>query len=672
MNRKQRRAEKKQGRLATHGRSLSAQGIFIDALRHHQARRLDEAAACYSRVLAIGPKHPEAHNNLGIALMDLGRLDEAVTHFGQALAFRPDYPEAHNNLGVALKNQGRVDEAVACYGRALALRPDYPEAHNNLGLVLKNQGRVDEAVACYGRALALRPDYPEAHNNLGVVLMHLGRLDRAVASYRKALALRPDYPEAHNNLGVALGDQGQLDEAVAHFGRALALKPDYPEAHNNLGGALGKQDQLDAAIACCRRALALKPDYPEAHNNLGVALKNQGQFEEAVACYGRALALKPDYPEAHNNLGVALKNQGQFEEAVACWSQALALRSDYPEAHNNLGNALAGQRRLSEAVARYNRALAMKPDYPEAHQNLAMALLALGDMEAGWEEYEWRWSAPHMLKVRREFAQPQWRGEAAQGRTLLIHAEQGYGDTLQFCRYAPLAAAHGLRVIMEVQTPLVRLLRCLPGVDRVVGRGEELPSFDLHCPMLSMPRALATTITTVPSAAPYLYADEAQVAAWRSRLGRRNNQGLRIGLSWAGNPALPADRRRSLDPDRLAPLFDVSGVHFVSLQKGGPAAPKDVPLTDLMGEVRDFADTAALIASLDLVISVDTAVAHLAAALGKPVWLLNRFDSCWRWQAGRRDSPWYPTLQLYHQSRPGDWGPVLAEVARDLRVLAGA
>ncbi len=525
MNRKLRRAEKKQSRpVAMRNTSPDALELFADAVRHHQA----------------------------------GRLDEAVASYGRALALRPELPEAHNNLGVALRGQGRLSEAVTHYGRAVALRPDYPEAHNNLGIALAHQGRLAEAVASYGRALALKPDYAEAHNNLGSALAQQERLDEAAARFRRALALRPDYPEAHNNLGGALGQQGQLDEAVAHFRRAVALRSDYPEAHSELGSALAHLGRLDEAVVHLRRALALRPDYPEAHSNLGGALAEQGRLDEAVTHFRRAVALRPDYPEAHSNLG--------------------------------------------------------------------MVLLSLGDLAAGWREFEWRWKMPHIVKAARSFAQPQWRGEAAEGRTLLIHAEQGFGDTVQFCRYAPLAANRGLRVILEVQEPLVRLLRCLPGVDRVVGQGEALPPFDLHCPVLSLPLALAATTESIPSAAPYLHADAAQAAAWRTRLAAMGDQGLRIGLAWAGNPDLPTDRRRSLAPDRLAPFFDVSGLHFFSLQKGGPAAPEALPLTDFMSEVGDFADTAALVANLDLVISVDTAVAHLAAALGKPVWLLNRFD----------------------------------------------
>jgi tetratricopeptide (TPR) repeat protein len=518
-----------------------------------------------------------------------------------------------------------------------------------------------------------------------------GRLNEAAASYRRAIDATPYVPELHNNLGHVLTQQGRLDEAAAGIRRAIDLRPDFPQAHYNLGIALAEQGMLNEAIACYQRAIDLQPQIPQMHNSLGYALAKQGMLDAAVACYHRAIALNPTYPEAHNNLGHALGQQGRLDGAIACYRRAIDLRQCYQEARNNLGAALAEQRRLDAAVACYRGAIDLDPSFAEAHFNLAIALLAQGDMAAGWQEYEWRWRMPEGIKACRIFAQPQWRGEPAAGRTLLIHAEQGFGDTLQFCRYGPLAAARGMRVIMQVPKPLVRALRLLPGVDLVVGPGEALPAFDLHCPMLSMPLAMGTTIETIPSAAAYLHADAVQVAAWRMRLAALDgpmgdslgdSMGVplgdsrpRIGLVWAGaartGTALAAvDRRRSLSADRLAPLLDLPGLHFFSLQKGDAAATVHPRLTDFMDEMGDFADTASLIANLDLIISVDTAVAHLAAALGKPVWLLDRFDACWRWLIGRRDSPWYPTLRLYRQPRPGDWAPVLAEVARDLRSLA--
>ena len=397
----------------------------------------------------------------------------------------------------------------------------------------------------------------------------------------------------------------------------------------------------------------------------------------SVACYRTALDLKPDYSEAHNNLGTALAYQEQLDDAIACYQTAIDLDPDFAEAHANLGNALAEQGQRGDAVGCYRMAIDLKPDFPEAHYSLAMAHLARGDMQAGWEEYEWRWKTREGIVARRNFPQPQWRGEAAAGQTLLIHAEQGLGDTIQFCRYATLAATRGLRVIVELQKPLVRLLRSLSGADSVLGVGERPPPFDLQCPMLSMPLAFRTTIDTIPGCSPYLHADKVKAAAWQERLAAMPDQGHRIGLVWAGAArkatALAAvDRRRSLAPERFATLLELPGSQFFSLQRTGPAMPEGFRLTDHMEEMEDFADTAALIANLDLVITVDTAVAHLAAALGKPVWVLDRFDSCWRWLFGRRDSPWYPTLRLYRQPHPGDWDSVLAEIANDLRAIAGA
>jgi Tfp pilus assembly protein PilF len=470
---------------------------------------------------------------------------------------------------------------------------------------------------------------------------------------------------------------GRLDEAVACFRHALDLDPRQPEAQNNLGNALLKQEHPDEASAGFRRALALRPDYPEAHNNLGNVLKEQGRLDEAVACYRRAVALKPDYAEALNNLGIVLQEQGLADEAIGCCRSALALKPDYPEAYENLGNALRAQQLLDDAIACYRKAIDLQPDAADTHANLAMALLAHGELGAGWEEYEWRWKTNRMIRSARPFLQPQWRGEPAEGRTLLIHAEQGFGDTLQFCRYAPLAAARGLRVILEVPGPLVRLLRSLPGVAQVVATGEALPPFDLQCPMLSLPLAMGTTtLAAIPGSVPYLHADAAQAAAWSARLAAMEKPGLRVGLVWAGSsrkdqPAAAAiDRRRSMAPDRLAPLFALPGLHFVSLQKDGPAAPAAFRLTDVMEAMGDFADTAALIAVLDLVISVDTAVAHLAAALGKPVWLLDRSDPCWRWLQGRRDSPWYPNLTLFRQPDAGNWDAVIETVREDLRRMS--
>jgi tetratricopeptide (TPR) repeat protein len=575
-----------------------------------------------------------------------GRMHEAEEHYRHVLTLYPDHADALHLLGVIAHQTRQYQSAVELINRAITVNANVAVYHSNLGNALEQLGCLNEAVACYREAIKLNPDFGFAHYNLGNVLRASGRLDEAIASFRSAIDLQPEFPEAHNSLGHVLRDQGKLDEAVARYRAAIELRPDFAEAHTGLADALQQQENLEEAIASYRRALDLKPDYPDALNGLGAAVRELGQLEQAVACFRTAVDLRPDFPEAHVNLGNAL------------------LQQDTPERTHN-------------AVACFRRALHFRMDYPDGHLSLAMALLSQGNMAEGWEEHEWRWKTPQMRMARQDFPQPQWHGEPAEGRTLLITAEGGFGDTLQFCRYAPLAAARGLRVIMVVPTPLVRLLTGLQGVDRVIAHNEPLPEFDLQCPMLSLPLALGTNLETVPGASPYLHADKALVAVWRERLAAMTNQDPRVGLVWAGNPRahsprrLAVDRRRSLAPEKLKHLFAVTRLHFFSLQKDGPLAPEGTRMTNLMDEIGDFADTAALIANLELIISVDTAVAHLAAALGKPVWLLDRFDPCWRWLSGRRDSPWYPTLRLYRQPHPGDWDAVLAEVARDLGSLAG-
>jgi tetratricopeptide (TPR) repeat protein len=602
MNRKQRRADQPAGKTVRQMPAIP--GHFATALEFHQSGRIKDAERLYRQCLTINPRHADSLHLLGVVALAEGRHAEAIDLIGRAIAINGREAPYHSNLGTVLWKLGHLDAAIACYRRALELRPDYAKAHFNLGTVLWKQERLTEAEACYRNALSFKPDYAEAWDNLGTVLKRSGRQDEAIACYRRAIEVSPNYPEAHNNLGTALLEQGQTGEAVG----------------------------------CYRKALDLKPDYPDAHFNLGTAILELGQPNTAVACYRDAIALRPDNTGALLNLGTTLKELGNLDEAAAC----------------------------------YRNVLSLEPQHPEAHCNLGIVLLAQGELAEGWNEHEWRWQTPQLMSARRDFAQPQWRGESAPGRTLLVHAEQGLGDTIQFCRYAKVAAARGLRVILEVQQPLVRLLRGLSGIDHVVVRGDELPAFDLHCPMLSLPWALGLTLTNLPRFEPYLHADPAQVAAWKTRLPQMVGPGPRIGLVWAGNPRKHArglaavDQRRSVAPDRLAPLFKLRGLCFVSLQKGGPSAPEDFPLTDVMEEMQDFADTAALIANLDLVISVDTAVAHLAAALGKPVWLLDRFDACWRWFTGRRDSPWYPSLRIYRQPQPGDWDTVLAAVTGDL------
>jgi len=553
-----------------------------------------------------------------------------------------------------------------------------PQPQANVAQVLQQAlahhqaGHMPQAEALYRQALAAEPLNPDALHLLGVLAYQVGQLAAAVDLIARAVAVNPAFAQAHYNLGIALKDQGRLEDAASAYRRAIAVQPDYADAHDNLGNVLLDLGRAEEAVPCYRRAIALRPGNPVTHNNLGIALKQAGQLQEAATAYRQAIALKPDYVEAHNNLGNALKELGQLEEAAQCFQRALAIRPELADAHSNLGIVLLAQGRADEAAQAYERAIALNPDFAEARNNLALIQLLKGDFEHGWEGYEWRWKLKVAVAPRRDFPQPEWRGEQQAGERVLVHAEQGFGDAIQFCRYIPLMAQRGAKVILEVQPELKRLLASLAGVDELATMGEVLPSFDCHIPLLSLPRVFGTRLETVPADIPYLQAPPVLVEAWREKLS--GMAGLRVGLAWAGSPQHMNDRNRSLALSTLAPLAAVGGATYVVLQKGPAVAqaatpPAGMKLIDLGAELGDFADTAAVVANLDLVIAVDTAVAHLAGALGKTVWLLLPFAGEWRWLQERSDSPWYPSMRLFRQPRPGAWGEVLEAAVQELGAM---
>ncbi len=476
--------------------------------------------------------------------------------------------------------------------------------------------------------------------------------------------------------GVDLHRTGHLDAAEEQYRAALQHRPDFPAAWATLGLARMAAGALDEAEQHQREALRLDPTFPEAHNGLGLVHYQFGRIAEAENCFRGCLRLWPEHPGAHLNLAVALQSRGQHDAAEASYRDALRFGADAAQVHNNLSVLLREMGRVTEAEASARMALRVRPDMADARVNLALVRLLTGRWAEAWPDYEARWLVGGLALARRGFAQPLWTGEQPiAGRTVLLHAEQGLGDTLQFCRYAPLVAAQGARVVLEVQPALVRLLAPLAGVAQVVAAGDALPAFDLHCPLMSLPHAFATTPETVPATVPYLAADPAQQAAWRNALA--GLPGRRIGLVWAGSMrawlphAAALDRRRSMRLADMVPLAAVRGCSFVSLQLGPPAAQLNEPpagllVHDVAGHLGDFADTAALVANLDLVIAVDTAVVHLAGALGRPVWLLNRCDTCWRWLLGREDSPWYPTLRQFRRAAQEDWSSLVRRVAEAL------
>jgi tetratricopeptide (TPR) repeat protein len=532
-----------------------------------------------------------------------------------------------------------------------------------------------------------QPHSPNAFSDLfdsALAAAHARDFCKAAELFGRAIELKPDHAPAHCNRATALSELKQWEAALAGFDGALALKSDYAVAWSNRGNALKELRRWDDALTSYDRALALNPCYAEAHSNRGTVLKELNQLDAALDSFDAALAKNPMVAEAHSNRGAVLAALGRSEAALVSYDRALAISPGYAAAHSNRGNLLHELGFMSHALASYDHALALEPDLAQAHFNRSMTRLALGDFANGWVDAEWRWHVPG--GDPRSFEQPLWLGaENITGSVILLHGEQGFGDVLQFCRYAKAVAQLGATVILEAPAALVRLLSSLNGVTRVVARGTALPPFDYHCPLMSLPMAFHTTVATIPAEIPYLRCDSQQAFEWREKLGR----GLRprVGLVWSGGfrPGLPStwavNQRRNVPLAKLAPL-ESAAVDFYSLQKGEPAESELATLVaskwrgphmiDHTAELKDFSDTAAFIENLDLVISVDSSVAHLAGALGKPVWIVNRFDACWRWLRDRDDSPWYPTAKLYRQSAPGDWDGVVQQVALDLAHWAGA
>jgi tetratricopeptide (TPR) repeat protein len=542
----------------------------------------------------------------------------------------------------ALHAAGLLDDAERLYRTILVAVPAHVEALHQLGVVMYQLGRHDEALRLIDHALEIDPAHDRALNTRAVVLIALDRRDEALASYDRALSVVPHNAVVAANRGDLLAGLERHDEALISYELALATAAGSTQAKQGRAASLLALDRGQEALDAFDVLLIREPDSATAHLGRGKSLMLLDRQEEAATSFAAALRCQPDLSDAQLALAEAFCLLGRFQEAVSLCDQL---------------------------VTRF-------PDNAELRFNRSLCRLALGDLAGGWRDYEWRWQLERVSSNVRDFGVPQWNGDTdISGKTILLHAEQGFGDVLQFCRYAPLVAAHA-NVVLEVPGPLVRLLTSLPARGQIIAQGETLPPFDLHCPLLSLPFAANTTLDTIPTTTRYLAADPQAVAAWRERLAALD--GVHVGLCWAGSPrpndpaANAIDRRRSVALAHYLPLAAVSGVSLISLQKYAEGAritapPAGMVIHDWTGELQDFADTAALIEALDLVITVDTAVAHLAGALGKPVWILNRYDACWRWLVDRDDSPWYPTARLWRQPKPGDWDSVIARVAEALR-----
>jgi len=655
----------------------SAQALHLLGVLAVQSRRLDEAVALMRRAVELDPSKADLHNNLGVALAEQQRFDEAAAMFRRAAELDPRFPDAAYNLAKALRAAGRLEESLRHYQAAVELNGRSPHIYFDLGNALRALGRLDEAAAAYQRAVALKPDYLKAHANLGHTCRDQRRFDKAEECYRAALRIDPGYVPAHLNLGSLAGMQKRFRQAEQHFREAERLNPASSAARNGLGKVLAEQARLAAAAALLERWAAEAAALVDAHLKLSEKLRAAGRLDEALGWARRAAEAKPDSPHARQAVGLVLSAQGDLDGAEACYREALRLQPDLAEGYNNLAVAVQTRGELDQALRLLEKAISLKPRFGVAHLNRAVLWLRRGEYQRGWVEYEWR---RHCEEFRfRVLPKPAWVGQAMPEGTVLLHAEQGLGDTLQFVRYAALVKQRVGRVVVECQAPLERLLARTPGIDQLVARGQPLPPHDAQCPMASLPGVFETDLGNVPADVPYIRPDDRLVATWRRRLDEQ--PGFRVGIAWQGNPKYAGDAYRSIPLRHFAPLAAVPGDRLVSLQTGFGAEQIAAlgglfPLVDF-GESLDadsgaFMDTAAILENLDLLITSDTALPHLAGAMDRPVWVLLSTCSDWRWLEEREDCPWYPSMRLLRQARAGDWIELFARVADQLRrVVAG-
>ena len=530
-------------------------------------------------------------------------------------------------------------------------------------------GQLPQAESLYRELLSQSPNHPDGLHLLGMLAMQSGHAPAAIELISRALSVAPNTAGYLNSLGNAFNNADRIEESAQAFERALAIDPRDVVAMYNLGNAMKKLARFDEARQCYARAIEIDRSLANAHAGLAAVDLDLKDFQSAMRSAREAIRLNPALPDGWTHLGAAQLETGQTQAALKTLQTAAQLSPNDAAVLRNAGLSLIADGRPRLALAAFERVLALEPNSPQAHLDLALTLLSMGDLERGFSEFEWRWKCKNFHSARWETSQPQWRGQPLYGRTILLHAEQGIGDTLQFIRYAKLVAQRGGRVRILCAAEVAELIATAPGVERVATE-QTIGTIDFHCPLLSLPLALGTRLPTIPAEHAYLHADPTKVSAWRERLGAPDGR-RRVGLVWAGNANHPGDHLRSISAEKFAPLAKASQIAFYTLQKGTAAAQiadlqNHLPVIDLTEHLTDFSQTAALIDNLDLVITVDTSVAHLSAAMGKPTWILlsNRPD--WRWLHDRETSPWYPTARLFRQSKNGGWSEVIERVADEL------
>ncbi len=631
--------------------------------------QLDAARRAFEQLVERQPAHALAFESLGRIALQQRDYPRAVERFRQAIAIDPASASFFGNLAEALRSLGALDEAIESYRQSARLAPTSVQPCNNLGVVLHQAGRLEEAIEAYRRALLIEPRNARVYFNLGRAQQAQGRLPEAAHSYRTALDIEPGLAGAWVNLGSVWASQGKFAEAQRCYEQSLRLEPNDAAAYFNLGNMHQEQRRVDEAIRYYRMSLALEMGNANTLCNLGNALRERGEFAEAVDCLQAVLAVRPDFAAAHSNLGVTYQDLGRFDEAQACLERAVQLDPRQAVFHFNLGTVIKDQGDPAAGIACYDRALALDPSHAQTLCARGAALLQLGRFAEGWIDYEHRARCPQF--GIRGFPQPYWDGSPLAGRTLLVFCEQGLGDTLQFVRYLSRFSSDE-HMVLAVQPALIPLLE-QSGFRSLVSRNEPLPAFDVYCHLMSLARFFGTTLDNIPHDTPYLVAAADRVTTWRNKL--HDIPGRKIGIAWQGRTDYRGDMLRSIPLACYEPLARVPGVSLLSLQKGVgqeqlAALEGRFKVIDLASSLDNdggaFLDTAAVMNSLDLVITSDTSIAHLAGALGVPVWVALHVSPDWRWMLDRQDSPWYPSMQLFRQSRPGQWSDVFERMAAAL------
>lgn len=646
---------------------------FIQALQLHKNGKVNEAKNLYLTLIAAYSNSPRLLNNLAMIEFQQGRFEAGLEYVEKSLDIDPNQFTAYGNRGAALFALNRFDEAYRDYNQAITLNNNYAEGYYNRGILHEKNNRHEQALADYDKAIKLRANYTNAYNNRGNVYKTLKRYEEALSSYEDAIKLNPRHAKAYYNRGVILKEQKKYSEAFASYQQAIALNSNYVDAYNNCGNVLIDLQKFEEAIVCFQKAIEINPNYAYAYNGLGNVLMELKRFDEALLNYEKAIALNSDSPDPHNGKSNALQELKRFDDAVSGYEKAISLNPDAADTYANRGLAMQGMKNFDEALQNFDKAIELNPELADPYWNKALLKILKGEYEEGWQLYEYRRYKQDLKGSYPIYEQPLWLGqESVAGKILYIYPEQGFGDFIQFCRYVPLVENLGAKVILKVPNALYAMIKTMGLNARIVRNDEKVDEFDFHCPIMSLPLAFKTTVETIPNKIPYFFSDQFKKNYWERKLAYASNS-LKVGLVWSGSKDHKKDHDRSLRLAQLEPILDLP-VTFYSLQKEVREQDK-ITLSKLSQiqqyheELNDFSDTAAMVDCLDLVISVDTSVAHLAGAMGKHVWILISYLPDYRWMLDREDTPWYQTARLFRQANVGDWNSAILNVRKALEEL---